>query len=76
MLRPVTAGRSIPDRAALKLSLLPFNTKPKTNMLQLIITIALALGLFCLFWYAMIEAQTDIPNVNEPSKRGKKEKQS
>ena len=25
-----------------------------------------ALGLFCVFWWAIFEAQTDIPGVNEP----------
>ena len=32
-----------------------------------------AMSIFIVFWWAMIEAQTDIPGVNEPSSRGRKE---
>lgn len=31
--------------------------------------IALSIA-FCVFWWAMIEAQTDIPGVNEPNTYG------
>ena len=31
-------------------------------------------ALVCVFWYAMIESQEDIPGVNEPGSRRKGEK--
>ncbi len=36
--------------------------------------LALTCAAFCIFWWAMIEAQTDIPGVNEPGYRRKGEK--
>tara|TARA_R100000458_G_C8260505_1_gene236052 strand:+ start:1099 stop:1242 length:144 start_codon:yes stop_codon:yes gene_type:complete len=45
-------------------------------MISLIMDIFAVIGIlatFTVFWWAMIEAQTDIPGVNEPSSRGRKE---
>ena len=43
------------------------------SILMSIVTLVGIIALVCVFWWAMIEAQTDIPGVNEPSSRGRKE---
>ena len=37
------------------------------NIILIILGLILAAAMFCIFWWAMIEAQTDIPGVNEPN---------